>query len=69
MSIEVTALKRTFSFNGVDLPDPGPDFSVEEIRDTYAAIYPDISTAVVQTDTKNDDSVHYTFVRSVGTKG
>lgn len=68
MILQVTALKRYFNFNGVALNDPGPEFTVDDVRDTYAVVYPDISTAVVETTT-DADSITYKFVRSVGTKG
>jgi PRTRC genetic system protein C len=68
MTLNMIALKRHFTFNGVVLNDPGPEFSVEDIRDTYSVVYPDISTAVVETTT-GADSITYKFIRSVGTKG
>jgi PRTRC genetic system protein C len=69
MTIEVQTLTRTFSFNGVNLPDPGPDFTPEEVKDVYVNMYPDLSTAVLQDPEINGDQVAYKFVRNVGTKG
>lgn len=39
MAITVTAATRSFNFNGVDLPDPGPTLSTEDVRDLYSATY------------------------------
>jgi PRTRC genetic system protein C len=69
MSIIVQTLTRTFSFNGVNLPDPGPDFSPEEVKDMYVNMYPDLSTAVLSEPDITGDAVAYKFVRNVGTKG
>ena len=69
MAIAIQQLVRTFTFNGVELPDPGPEFSVEEVRDMYSAQYPDISTAVIQGPEMKGDVAEYKFVRNVGTKG
>lgn len=30
-------LKREFVYNGVKLPDPNPQMSIEQVRETYAA--------------------------------
>lgn len=69
MAIEIQKLTRTFSFNGVNLPDPGPDFTPEEVKDVYVNMYPDLSTAVLQEPEITGDQVAYKFVRNVGTKG
>lgn len=69
MTITVTPLKRDFYFNGVKLTDPGPEFTVEEVRDAMAGMYPDLSTAIVEGPEIVDDTATYKFVRNVGTKG
>jgi PRTRC genetic system protein C len=40
-------MSRLFQFNGIRLPDPNPDMSVEEVKALYAAQYPELATAVV----------------------
>lgn len=69
MTIDIKKLKRKFSFNGADLPDPGEAFTPEEVKDLYSNQYPDISTAIVNEPTIKDDVATYTFTRNVGTKG
>ena len=32
-NLKVEALAREFHYNGIRIPDPGPDLSVEQIRD------------------------------------
>lgn len=69
MTIQINKVQRAFVFNGVSLNDPGPDFSADEVRDIYTAQYPDLATAVVSDPVIEGDTVTYTFVRNVGTKG
>lgn len=69
MTIQIQTLIRTFSFNGVNLPDPGPDFTPEEVKDVYVNMYPDLSTAVLSEPEISGDKVSYKYVRNVGTKG
>jgi PRTRC genetic system protein C len=68
-TITVEKMKRRFTFNGVSLPDPGEEFTPDEVRDVYAAQYPDISTAVIEGPFQHPESIDYRFVRNVGTKG
>lgn len=68
MSIIVSPLTRIFEFNGVQLPDPGPEFLLEEVRDVYSGQYPDIISAAIEVELRGETEV-YKFIRSVGTKG
>jgi PRTRC genetic system protein C len=68
MTLQAQTLTRHFTFNGLSLADPGSAFSPEEVKDTYATAYPDLATAVIETEI-GDGSITYKFVRSVGTKG
>jgi len=36
MTIEAKKLTRVFTFNGVNLPDPGEAFSPEEVKELYS---------------------------------
>ncbi len=45
--IEVKTLVREFIYNGMTLPDPGPTFSADQVRDMYTAQYPELTTAAV----------------------
>ncbi|HWO30018.1 MAG TPA: PRTRC system protein C [Candidatus Acidoferrum sp.] len=69
MPIKANQLERTFSFNGVELPDPNPMFSVEQVRDMYVATYPELATAVIEGPAPLNGSMRYTFTRAVGAKG
>lgn len=69
MAITVEKLERSFSYNGVTLPDPGPELSPELVRDVYSATYPEITTASIEGPERKGDKLVYTFRRAVGTKG
>lgn len=69
MAIKVEKLAREFVFNGVKLPDPNPDFTVEQVRDMYVGTYPDLATAAVEGPETLNGTMKYTFVRAVGAKG
>lgn len=69
MAIHAQQLTRKFFFNGVELPDPGPAFSPEEVKDIYSNQYPDLSTAIIDGPSIKDGVATYTFKRNVGTKG
>lgn len=67
--IKVAPLEREFIYNGVKLPDPGSELTVEQVRDLYVPTYAELATAAVQGPTPVGRKMQYTFVREVGTKG
>jgi len=69
MALTATAAIRCFNFNGVDLPDPGPAMSTEDVRDLYSATFPELTTATVEGPEVRGDRLVYTFRRAAGTKG
>ncbi len=69
MTITVQKLLRSFAYNGIALPDPGPELSPEQVRDVYSATYPEITTASIEGPEQKGDRLVYTFRRAVGTKG
>ena len=69
MKIKVEKLERVFLFNGVKLPDPSPDFTVEQVRDTYVNAYPELATAAIEGPSPVNGTMEYKFTRAVGAKG
>ena len=69
MTLTVTKMTRIFQFQGVRLPDPNPEMSVEEVKALYAAQYPELATAVVNGPEAAGDKMRYTFERVIGSKG
>jgi Prokaryotic Ubiquitin len=42
-TLRAEALVREFHYNGIRIPDPGPDLTVEQVRDLLAPNYPQSS--------------------------
>lgn len=69
MAIETQELTRAFRYNSVDLADPGAAYTPSQVRDFYAAVYPEITTAAIEGPEIADGKMVYSFRRAVGTKG
>lgn len=61
--------KRVFKYQGQTYDDPGPEYSVEEVKKHLAGIFPEVSQAEVQEKELDDGSLEITFVKRAGTKG
>jgi len=61
---------RIFIHNDNRLPDPDPSKPPQEIKDIYAAQYPELTNATyVFSKDKDTGADVYTFKASAGTKG
>jgi PRTRC genetic system protein C len=69
MPIQTRALQRSFNYMGLELADPDPALTPEQVRDAYAAQYPEITTAVIEGPDASSDKLVYKFTRAIGTKG
>jgi PRTRC genetic system protein C len=73
MALEVTNLTRKFSFkkNGkiVELPDPNPEFSAEEVMQFYSVQHPELTTSTIDGPAIDGTGAAYEFKTTVGTKG
>jgi len=68
-SLKTEALLREFHYNGIRIPDPGPEMTVEQVRDLLTPNYPEIATATVSGPEATGSALRYTFSRAIGTKG
>ena len=68
-TLKVEALAREFDYNGIRIPDPGPELSVEQVRDLLTPNYPEIATASVSGPEATGSTLRYTFSRAIGSKG
>jgi PRTRC genetic system protein C len=59
---------REFSYNGIRLPDPNVNLSVEEVRDLYAGTSPDIATAAIEGPEAMGTKLTSRFSRHLGRK-
>jgi len=67
--IEAKVLSRTFTYNGVKLPDPDPRMTPEEVKMIYSHQYPELPTAAITGPEASGEDLQYSFVRAIGTKG
>lgn len=67
--MQIEKLVREFKYNGVALADPGAMLSLEQVRDFYASVYPEILSADIEGPQQVAGKQIYTFRRAVGTKG
>jgi len=69
MSISIAKLLREFVYNGVNLADPGPTFTPDEVRDLYSAQYPELTTAAIDGPEYSGEVMRFKFARAGGAKG
>ena len=67
--LQAEVLLREFNYNGVRIPDPAPQMSVEQVRDLLAPTYPEIATATLTGPEDTGTTLRYTFSRAIGSKG
>ena len=67
--MDIIQIQRVFSFNGMELDDPNPALSEEDVKDFYAGLYPSLNNAYVKSAEPQGDKVVISFVANTGTKG
>ena len=67
--IETKVLSRSFTYNGVKLPDPDPRMTPEEVKIIYSHQYPELATAAIAGPEASGEHLQYSLVRAIGTKG
>ena len=68
-SLKAEVLLREFNYNGVRIPDPAPQMSVEQVRDMLTPTFPEIATASLTGPEDTGTILRYTFSRAIGSKG
>jgi len=67
--IDAKVLSRSFTYNGVKLPDPDPSMTPEDVKAAYSHQYPELATAAITAPESSGEQLVYSFVRAIGTKG
>lgn len=67
--MQIEKLIREFRYNSVVLPDPNNTFTLEQVRDFYSTVYPEIISADIEGPEQSGAKAIYQFRRAVGTKG
>ena len=68
-SLKEEVLMREFNYNGVRIPDPAPQMTVDQVRDLLTPTYPEIATATLTGPEDTGTALRYTFSRAIGSKG
>lgn len=67
MAIVTKPITRVFTYSGLELPDI-PSQSAQQVRDTHAAMYPELLSAEIFTGAIVNGVQTIEFRRTVGTK-
>lgn len=69
MALNIQNVKRIFKYGSIELPDPDPIMTPDEVMVFYSNHYPELTTSNVHGPKMNGDNVEYEFKTTVGTKG
>ncbi len=74
MPLEVTSLEREFTFKKdskttIDLADPNPSMSVDDVIKFYSGEHPELTNAMVQGPTVVGDKANYSITTKAGKLG
>jgi len=61
-------MARVFVYDGREFPDPDPNMSVEEVRQSMTSFFPELANADTKQSKRGDDDI-VEFEKRVGTKG
>ena len=71
MALNITTAVRVFVIDktGVEIPDPDPKLSLEDVMALYSGMFPELTTATIHGPEYKEDKVIYRFKSVIGTKG
>jgi PRTRC genetic system protein C len=69
MALAVANMQRVFKYNKIDLDDPNPNLTPDQVLTFYSNTYPALTTATCSGPTIEDGLVVFEFQSTVGTKG
>lgn len=67
--LQLNHVRRVFRYNGMNIPDPHPEGSVEDVRRMLVHTYPSVATAKIDGPDLEDGNEVFTFKTHVGTNG
>jgi len=72
--METIILKRVFRLfkedgKTINLPDPNPQFTPQEVTQFYTGQYPELTTSTIDGPKAEEDAHVYEFKTTMGTKG
>lgn len=60
---------RIFKYGALVLDDPGADMSLNEVKEFYGEVYPELTQSNIEGPEITDEGLVYEFRKTVGTKG
>ena len=69
MALQATLITRKFKYNGMNLADPSPEKTPDQVRVFYAMQFPELINSVIDGPVTQGGQSTYTFTRAVGSKG
>jgi PRTRC genetic system protein C len=64
-----TPVRRVFRYGDKEFPDPGPEHTVEQIRQHLCLYFPELGHAKIEEKTLGDGTLEITFSKQVTRKG
>ena len=61
-------MPRVFVYDGREFPDPDPNMSVDEVRQSMTSFFPELANAETKQSKRDEDDI-IEFQKRVGTKG
>ena len=59
---------RVFVYDGREFPDPDPNMSIDEVRQSMTNFFPELANAETKQSKRDEDDI-IEFQKRVGTKG
>lgn len=69
MALSITGIARVFKHGNIELSDPDPNMSPDDVMSFYSNTYPELTTSTVHGPTMTGETAEYVFKTTVGTKG
>lgn len=60
---------RKFKYGSLELADPNPNFTAEQVKEYWAGVYPELTQAAIEGPEQTEEGVIFEFEKAVGTKG
>jgi len=61
-------MARVFVYDGREFPDPDPNMSTDEVRQSMTSFFPELANAETKQSKRDEDDI-IEFQKRVGTKG
>ena len=67
--LKIQQLARKFAFKSLELPDPNPSLTPEQVKQVYSQQYPELTNASIEGPVTEGTTQKFTFTPVLGSKG